>query len=137
MKQRGLILLWILMSMTLAVYGCAETGEDATGTAAVTSEAEGHQIATFAVQDLDQDATIALTTALANNKGVLSAEAIPEDGLYKVAFRSGDTTPEAVLAAMIEVHPQVSLREVTEAKAEAGKHACGGCPMQNSCAESH
>lgn len=144
MKTRAMTLGTILLLVSFVMAACAEKSGEASGTAPLPADevteatgtegagrSAGHQVATFAIAQLDQEATIRLTAALAPNAGVLSAQALPDSGLYTVAYRADLTTAAVVFEALRGVDQQISLRGVTEAQGPA--HNCGGCPMQNAC----
>lgn len=143
MKPRWMTWGTVLVLAMFVGAGCAETGEEATGTTpaavedAAVEASSGHMVATFAIPSIDDAMTKKLTAALADNPGVLTAKADADSGLYKVAFRTDQTSPRIVFSALSKVHRDVSLRDVVAARSEAGAHECGGCPMQSTCGDTH
>jgi len=128
-------LLLTLVSVAASILlSCGRSADeiDAVGAAAGT-DADAHLVATFLAPDLDGTGTKALVAALAANPGVLTAAALPDSGLFVVAFTGAKTSPAEVLGTVTKTNPRLVLRNVANVAGGTGADACAGCPSQAAC----
>lgn len=101
---------------------------------AVEGAAAGHVIATFLAPELDSAGTKTLVAALASNPGVMTAAAVPDSGLFRVAFASNETSAADVLGAVTKANPKLVLRDIAQVSGGSAD-ACAGCPSRTSCGD--
>ena len=132
----SLRLLPILFAIAALTLSCGRGADEpeATDDAAADAAPSGHIVATFLAPDLDEVGTKALITALAENPGILTAAALPDSGLFVVAFTGETTSPAEVLGAVSKTNPRLALRDIAQVAGGGGKDPCGGCPSQATCA---
>lgn len=91
--------------------------------------------ASYAIADLDDTKVKALTLALADKEGVISAKADLEAGLFKVTFTQGTLCPGRIGAALSTVEQNVEFKgmEAADGSAMPDHSGCGGCANKSAC----
>jgi hypothetical protein len=74
-----------------------------------------------------------IAKALGNDKGILAAKYETDDSLLMVTFDPEATTIETIQKALAEQLPDLTLKDVEDAKWEA--EDCGKCPLAAKCAK--
>ncbi len=92
------------------------------------------EVATFVVPDLDKSLAANLAKGIAALEGVRRATPRLASGQLDVEFTPPMVTPAAILEKMKHVAPSITLSKVRRGVPQGPEgHACGGCPMQNTC----
>lgn len=123
----------------------ASTGSSVTAdrqpeqTGSTTPETPAQEVATYKVPQMDDELVKELTGSLSRHKGVVSARADTEGGLFHVTFRPGESSPDDIGRALAAVDAGIVLEGVKAAGAgtAAAPHDCGSCPMKHTCDKTH
>lgn len=94
-----------------------------------------HEVALFAVEDLDMERAGKLAEVLSELPGVLAAKPILEEKKLAVEFTAPACDPEILMSAMKKAGTGAELIKVAPMEGKPGeKTGCGGCPSQSKCA---
>jgi hypothetical protein len=97
--------------------------------------AAGPETAVFSVPKLLKGALLKdLAVALADNPGVLAAQADSAQKTFNVTFDRQRTNPDEILKAVSGVSKKAKLVAVASATGAAKGPGCGGCPSAKKCA---
>ena len=97
--------------------------------------AAGPETAVFSVPKLLKGALLKdLAVALADNPGVLAAQADSAQKTFNVTFDRQRTNPDEILKAVSAVSKKAKLVAVAPATGGAKGPGCGGCPSARKCA---
>ncbi|MEZ4647996.1 MAG: hypothetical protein R3E97_04275 [Candidatus Eisenbacteria bacterium] len=120
--------------LSLLLAACGTNGDTTSEEATEETAAAGHVVATFLAPELDEAGTKTLVAALASNPGIMTAAAVPDSGLFRVAFASNATSAAEVLGAVTKTNPRLALRDVVQVAGGAAD-ACAACPSRTSCGD--
>jgi hypothetical protein len=98
-------------------------------------EAAAAMTATYAIAEMDDAKIKALTMALADKDGVISAKADKEAGTFNVTFKKGSMCPGKIAGALKGVEENVEFKgmEAADGSAVPDHGSCGGCPNKGAC----
>ncbi len=93
-----------------------------------------HEVALFAVEELDMEQAGKLAEALSKMPGVLAAKPALEEKRLSVEFAAPECDPERILATLETAGATASLIDVKVLEGKPGeKSACDGCPSKSKC----
>jgi|GEM_PF-5002969 len=129
------ILITVAVILTLFAVGSRATRADEDATCGKSGEDVAHS-AVFKVPDLTKEMAKALSKALADKPGVLSAKPDLEKQHFIVTFKPKENDPDRIGKVLASVAPGTVFKEVT-AVDHKDKKGCGGCQHSETCAEKH
>ncbi len=124
----AVLVLAVLISMGGRVAGNPALAESTTGQAA-----NDLRLATFVVPDLSANVAKEISKALANEPGVLSAQADFDRRELSVTYELAQTTLEKVQGIVATVSHKARVEKVEPVPASGGRPACRRCPNRARC----
>ena len=135
MNKRVTLLLSLCLALALLLPATMDLRAASKSKKVEEGEAEiRHELAIFAVEDLDMEQAGKLAQALSELPGVLAAKPVMEEKTLAVEFAAPECDPELILAALEQAGAGAELVKVMPLEGKPGeKSACDGCPSKSKC----
>ena len=132
--KRNNIRIAIIAFAVLVLIGAGAAGDSPAPDSAGQAVQNKVEVATFSVPNLSKELAKDISKALADEPGALSGKLDLERKAFLVAYDATKTSSMKIHEIMKTIAADTKLERVAPWQDKGGKHACGGCPNRDKCA---